>query len=814
MGIKRRDFLIQSAFILSAARRPQWLARALTAEENEPLEEYLGPRLESWKNSICQLCPGGCGIRVRLVDGHPVKITGNPVSPINKGGLCPAGHSGLQLLYHPDRIRTPLQRVGKRGEGRWKSISWSEAIQLVASKLNELRKNHQSHQLAFFHHGLRGASRLLIQQFMKYFGSPNFISLRFQEIDRLPFYVMMGIPDPLAIDFSETRFILSFGRDFLDSEGPPAWMAKIFGKLRQNKKGYRIKIVQVDSRFSITAAKADKWIFIRPGTAAALALGIAHIMIVEGLHDHQFVQENTWGFEDWTDESGHRHIGFKNFVLQNYYPERVSQITGVPIEELVSLARQFANNRPAIAFWGEDVSFHNNALLTQMAILALNALVGSLGWPGGFVAQPQEIPSAIPNPPVDAIAQQSLQQPAIGEGLLKFPNFRYHSPDTLLNDLKNQQPYPIQVAFLYGANPVFELPTQAGFLEALQRIPFLVSLNPFLDETSRYCDLILPDHIYLEKIDLDFGVPFIPFMQVGLSQPVISPVYHTQHILDTMLQIAHQLGESLSAALPFASAEEFIKMQAKALFDSHRGFIPSSSFEEFMYSYLLERGVRFPQFRRFQDFWEELKKQGHWVEYALPVAKRSLPFQTPSGRFEFFSSLLQTQFRKQSFILADFTKEFDEETFFFPHYQKPHLAGDANTYPLILHPFHILTLFEGEAANRVMMLEMVGFRHYIRWNTWAEIHPETARQYGIRDRDWIWIESPVGRIRCRAKIFPGAAPGMIYLPYGLGHSFYGKKGTGHGANPNNILVFATDKISGQIARNATRVRIYKARTTV
>ena len=133
------------------------------------------PGVEKWVPTICGQCMGGCGILVRVIDGWAVNIAGNPLHPVNRGTLCPKGIAGLQGLYDPDRIRSPLKRIGKRGEGRWQPISWDEALQAVTDSLKDLRRNGEPHRLAVLGGKYRGLMRSLWERFLEAFGSPNYI---------------------------------------------------------------------------------------------------------------------------------------------------------------------------------------------------------------------------------------------------------------------------------------------------------------------------------------------------------------------------------------------------------------------------------------------------------------------------------------------------------------------------------------------------------------------------------------------------------------------------------------------------------------
>ncbi|RMF56733.1 MAG: hypothetical protein D6748_12860 [Calditrichaeota bacterium] len=818
VGINRRDFLKQGAFLLAAASQAGWISKAVTAQDEPMIEAYPGAGIETWKCSVCRLCPGGCGIKVRLVDGRPVKIEGNPLSPVNRGGLCPAGHAGLQVLFNSDRISTPLKRVGERGENRWEAISWEEALQLFYDYLLKLRNEKTPHHLLVLDGESRGLQKRLLERFLEAYGTPNYFNLSSQEPSSLPFLLMHGRKNTPGYDFQNTRFILSFGNDFLDSEGPPSRMAYLFGELRQNPGRNRVKIVQIDPRLSTTAVKADRWIPLNPGTYGALALGVAHIMVVEGLYNKTFVENHTFGFEDWVDNKGNSHIGFKTLLLKEYYPEKVSGITGVPIDDIIRVARSFAENQPGIAIWGRGVTNHSNALFSQMAIHALNALVGSINSPGGILEAPPEPPTGLPPLVQDKLAQWgSAQSPVFQYRGAKLPA-TMESLAYLLDNIQSGEPYPIEVALLIHTNPLFELPEKERFQKALEKIPFVVSFSSEMDESSIWADLILPDHTYLEKWDLDYEVPQLPFTQVTISQPIIQPRFNTRHIGDVILSCARLLGGSVQKSLPETDYRGLVQKEAEALFRSHRGFITSGQFEDFFQSFLSRRGFKYQEFATFEEFWEALLKEGSWLEIPQPVSDLFPRLSTPSGKFEFFSQTFYHQYKALPHHVQNVLKSDSPlsmalskgDQAFLPHFEEPNVNGDSIEYPYFLYPFSILTLFDGKMANRPLLMEMVGFRRNVQWDSWAEINPETARELNIRHGDWIWIESPRGRVKVRAHLYPGAMPGMVYLPLGLGHTASGKYASQKGVNPNDILVFDYDPLGGSIARNSTRVKIYKA----
>lgn len=282
-------------------------------------------------DSICTLCPGGCGITVRKVatmyGDRAIKIEGMKGYPVNDGGICVLGLSGLQLLYGPTRVKTPLKRTGARGEGKWKKVSWNEAIAEVVKKLGELRKKGKSHTVACISGADRGTVAQLLGRFLTVYGSPNFIRIpSIQDSYELTMYLMQGVQSSVGFDVENADFVLSFGSGLIEGWGSPVRMIKANSAWKE-----RGKVVQIEPRLSNTAAKSDKWIPINPGTEVALVLGIAHVIIQKSLYSTNFVNNYSSDFEE-----------FKQIVLNEFSPDDVAKITGVSASTIESLAKSFA----------------------------------------------------------------------------------------------------------------------------------------------------------------------------------------------------------------------------------------------------------------------------------------------------------------------------------------------------------------------------------------------------------------------------------------------------------------------------------------
>src|SRR3989338_2441557 len=315
--------------------------------------EQAGADLTRWATpeevlvpSICQQCPGGCGLLVRTLDGQVAGISGNPLHPINRGTLCPKAFGGLQALYDPDRLKGPMARDGERG--RFRPIGWDEALSMVTARLSDLRAKGLSHTVAILGGQYRGYRDMLWRRFAEAYGTPNYIRVRClpPEKPALAHRLMQGVTTPLGYDLAEAQFILSFGAGLLEAWLGPVHVSQAFARLRRSGERPRGRFVQVDPRRSPTAVKADRWVPIVPGTDGLLALGIANALIREDLYDKEFVEQHCSGFEDWVDPQGEAHEGFKNFVLKEYGLLAVSAATGVPVRTIIEIARGPGATKP------------------------------------------------------------------------------------------------------------------------------------------------------------------------------------------------------------------------------------------------------------------------------------------------------------------------------------------------------------------------------------------------------------------------------------------------------------------------------------
>jgi anaerobic selenocysteine-containing dehydrogenase len=750
--------------------------------------------IEKWVPSVCRQCSGGCGILARVIDDRVVKLEGNPLHPINRGTLCPKGHAGLQVLYDPDRIRYPLKRIGNRGEDKWKKIGWDEAIKEVSEKLKGIRKKDGAHTISFISGTNRGLMDILLNRFLEAIGSPNYI-LSMDDNEDIPIdavYTMQGVRNKPLYDISHTNYILSFGTSLLESILSPVEVLRSYGDFRRGREGLRGRLVHIGSRLSVTGVKADKWIPINPGTEGVLALGIAHIIIKEFLYDDNFISNHTFGFNDWVDSNGKTHTGFRSLVLKEYPPSIVSEITSVPVDQIVRIAKEFATSKPSLAIT------YRGGIYDQMAVHSLNALVGNFDIKGGILISRDPKLYTFPEVHKDSAAKKGLSMPSILDS--ERESFRiFPKPIELFPErIKSKKPYKINALLIYNSNPLFSMENGRNMNEALKDIPFIVSFSSFMDETSKLADLILPDHTYLERWGDDAVSTIDGYPIVSLSQPVSKPLYNTMHTGDVILKIAKNIGGSVGDSFPWKDFKDLLFYSLKHVYEHRSGDIFGAPFETYWTTLLAKGGWWSPSYKSFDEFMDGMLTKGGWWEPIYYYKEWDRIFLTPSKRFEFYSNILKEKIPSK------------DDKIFLPHYKKLEFHGDERDYPFYLDIYRVMSHSGITDYNQPWLKEILSPQIPGKWESWVEINPESAKKIGISDGDMVWVESIKGRIKLRAKLYTGIVPEVVSIPLGLGENGNGRWNKNIGINPKGILAKALDPLSGIPVWYSTRVRIYKA----
>jgi anaerobic selenocysteine-containing dehydrogenase len=744
---------------------------------------------EAVVKTTCALCPSGCGLDVRVVNGNAVKVEGNALHPLNQGVCCLRGQASLEALYSPERLAHPRRQMGKRGSGDWQEISWDEALALAAEKLGVLRQERQAHRLALVHGELRGQMRAFVGRFLEAYGSPNLISRESlaSQAARQAMFLSQGINGLPVYDLNNANYVMTFGGNLLETSRNVIVNLEAIAFMRRGRP-QRGKLVAAHPRLSLTGIKADEWVPIRPGTYAALALGMANVIINSQLYDKSFVHDFTFGFEDFKDADGKTHQGFKSLVQEQYDLERVSSITGVPTETIARLAGEFATNRPAVAILPNEISelSSGNSLYTALAVHALNALVGSIDVPGGVLVQRFPEVAEWPEFQPDEAAQASLSQPRLdGAGSSELP-LAISAYQNLDAAILSGQPYPLEILILLNADPLFDAPNHGQMLAALNKIPFIISFASTLDESAAMADLILPASTFMEQWGDDY-MEGVGYAGVSLRRPVVEPVLDNRNPGDVLLELAARLGSPMAQALPWKDYQEVVAYR-----------LAGAPLE-----------------------WEKLDANGFWAEMVHFNAEPGSPawgrvvgrdrLRAPKdGRFDLFSREL----------FALFGGDQAQDLACLPHFELPasldESAAMAPEYPYLLIPGSLITESQSWQGILPTLQESLGLQGNVKWSSWLEINPKAAEALHLKNGDLAWVESPLGKTQVPVRVYPGIWPNAVFMPLGQGrHTMvqWGPKSPEQmvvGSNPSRLGQISSEPISGQAVSSPIRVKVYRA----
>ncbi len=590
MSLGRRRFigLMASAAAGTALGMPSGrLIHDVLSTADQPLDPPGGP--EDFVLSVCSACPGACGVRVRRMGERIVKLSGNPLHPVSGGRLCPKGQAAIQALRHPDRVLTPLRRVGSRGSlASFKPDSWEHALADITARLASIRDQKRAESLVFVHGG-GGAGTRLASRFLEAFGSPNDIHLdRGGDADALALFHTQGIHATPAYDIRAADYVLSLGSEFLEAAPAPVFTTRAYGDFRQTRAARRGKFVHIDPRLSLTASSADEWIAIRPGTHGVFALGVAAAIIDEDLYDREFVAEHCAGFDE-----------LRSFLEQRFGLEAVAARTGVGVNTILRVARELAGSR-GLAIGPRKGPLLPGSLFDHLSAHVLNALAGNIDQRGGVLV-----------------------------------------PDTVLNSGESRDTDALQnaeVLLVAGADPVFTT-TGNRFRGALERVPFVVSFATIPTDTALWSEWILPETHFLEQSDLRTSGPGVPFASASLAQRATEPSKDARPMGDVVLELARRL--HLDAALPWTNVDAFIRSEMDRLHGARRGALMGTPFDEAWVRMMEGAGWWAPGYSTADELWERAQTTGGWWDPFYDHGDWTRVLRTSSGRFEFRADLLK-----------------------------------------------------------------------------------------------------------------------------------------------------------------------------
>jgi len=499
----------------------------------------------STHDSICTLCPGGCGITARRIDERLVFVAGQESHPLNAGGICPLGLSGPQLLYTPNRVMSPMMKV----DGGFQPISWSSAISTLVSHLKELKQQQSPQGLVCLAGSGEGTVSALLQRFLTAFGSPNFIpSATIDDAWELLTGQLAGSRFIPGYDLEKADTILSFGCDLTEGWGSPIRTMRACSSWKENG----AKLIQVQSRLSDTAATADRWIAVNPDTEADLALAICRTM-AETARGQSHIDAADPGFRNQ----------LQLMIQSSPTLEQAERTTGVDGVVIQQLADVFAGSKRPLALCREGVDRSPVASREMLAVLALNAVAGNIDQPGGL-HRIKKVPY--------------INWPEIRSGDVAGSGWSgvnlagpLPSPDAFFKTIAEEPDIPLGILLVSDCNPCYDLAASDRVNRAIGKIPLVVSFSEYWNETALAANLILPTHSYLERYQ-DFPVyAGLTEPQLGLSQPVSKQLFDTRYTGDTLLETSRQLGGATGRAFPWKTYEACLKETLSDQWDDLKG---------------------------------------------------------------------------------------------------------------------------------------------------------------------------------------------------------------------------------------------------
>lgn len=567
--ISRRDLLkmgLLSSLLLSISEPFSVLKRAYASISEKDLPDIFKKAALDMKSvqgkalkavpSTCMQCIAACSIIGYVEDGRIVKIEGNPYGPNNRGMICSKGQAGINQVYDPDRILYPLKRAGKRGDGKWTRISWDQAISEISSKMNEVYNSGHPEDF-MFHYG-RNRIKYATGHFMHALStktSGNHTSIceagKFvgQEISMGKHYDIN--------DVENSKFILNMGANVLEAHTGHSYFAQRL--IDAKMKG--AKLVTVDVRLSNTAAKSDEWIPIKPGTDAAVILAMANVIMQEGLYDENFITKWT----NVTVEELKAHLAL-------YTPEWAERESTVPAERIISLAIEYAANRPSTLITYRGFVGHYNGAYSEFAAKMLDAICGNMMVKGGT----QMKVSGKWQQPYDAVAKavdKELGNKKPKEEKLHISDGEdfgvalctHHVNHRIFENFKKgckKTGRSPKIYMLYVYNPVYVNGDCQENIECMKNeglIPLIISSDTAMSESSSLADYILPDATYLERWTLEDPPAFSLTKFIQIRQPVIKPLGETKDFQDVMILLGHATNPDVAKYFPFDTAEDYTR---------------------------------------------------------------------------------------------------------------------------------------------------------------------------------------------------------------------------------------------------------------
>ena len=535
------------------------------------------------KYTSCSLCPVGCGVQARCVGGIPVSLTGIAGHPTNGGALCAIGLAGHHLAYHPARALQPF----KKTEVGSSPVKLDEIVDAFGKSISDLRVSGSSEFVVILDGQPNRTLSIFYRRFLSelpngiYATAPSFSSRSLTALDEMA----SGPSQTLGYDVENAKTIVSFGAPILDGWGGSGRMLSMFNKKgKSDDKGFRL--IQIEPRASRTAMLAQSWIPLNPGSEAALAFGLANVMLREGNYSHD-VRRHSSDFESFAK------------MVKPFTPEVAARITGVREEEIVRLAREISTEGPTLIIGGGDPGSGPMALEDEIAVMSLNFLLGNVGRTGGLVKK-MEIPQNVGG-----------------------------KKNTMAKELQDVPDHSIRVLIIDGAGSGSALPRKLVEKKLVNQGSLVVSLSPNLTLDAMDADYLVPTPAFMESLSDVPGSSELATASFRISASMISAPAGITEPLTLLRKISEKIGVSIVEE--GRTLEDCIKQRVEGLHKAKKGSVFAPTDKKY---------VEVKSISTTQDLLKMLMEGGCWVGQSSP--KMSAP------KFSFLGKTVERAKRLQS----------------------------------------------------------------------------------------------------------------------------------------------------------------------
>jgi thiosulfate reductase / polysulfide reductase chain A len=680
--------------------------------------------------SFCHGCGAAkprCAVLCHVKDGKFIRVEGNPDAFNNWGAGCPSlcakGHTGMQYLYAPGRLKYPMKRVGEKGEGKFERITWDEALETIAGKLKESKEKYGPESYAVLSPEFWPVLATLGRRFLNVHGSPNYLHSAICATPRMAAAKISIGFSPMAPDnWKNTNLLVNWGANCENSSINQGQPYEILNVLERG-----MKYIDIRPMLEPLGSKADTWLPIRPGTDCALALAILHVIIQENLYDAEFVANWCYGFDKL---AGH---------VRQYSPAWAGNITGIPADKITEAARMIGTIKPCFIKIGNGVGDQaSDGTSTVMAIYLIAAITGNLDVSGGLYAGrlPVGAPLIKTNPvftldekaPPDFV--EKLVAPESPVWYQKAGNWDAGPTSAYyraIMSILTGKPYPIRVLNATCSNPLSATRNPRKVAAALNKLDFFFVMDIYHGPHVDYADIVLPASTGYEQSDQFEVRNKKEGTWIGIYNKVVEPLEESRSDWQFYLDLAVKMGYgadfwhgSIEAFLNEQLAPSGIKLDD--LRKSPRGIFVKRS-----------GPVPVPEYRRYRELFKNL----------------------PHGKVQCYNE----------FIGGKEDNLNSGKLPYLPTYIGPP-EGIAQTPELVKEFPLILSDVHAHRLSQHSYLHDIPYLRELQPYPWLRINPATARQHGISDGDWVRVESPHGWSKFKAEYFEGIAPDVLMTKRG------------------------------------------------